>query len=83
MCIRDRQFIDDSASLFNSTSLPTSLDLADFDFSDGFIGSFDGAGLVSQISFSIDTLEVASVPEPSCFVLMMAATGYTTLLRRR
>jgi len=78
------QFIDTTASLFNSTSLPTSLDLADFDLVDGLISSFDDGASFRQISFSIDTLEVASVPEPSGLVLLlMAATGYTTLLRRR
>ena len=78
------QFIDTTASLYNSTLLPTSLDLADFDLVDGIISSFDDAGFVSQISFSVDTLEASSVPEPSCLVLLMlAAAGYTTFPGRK
>ena len=75
---------DSSGAAFNSNSLPTSLSLADFDFTIGLIEGTDSGGIFRQAEFSIDTLELASVPEPGCLtLLLLAATGYATVLRKR
>jgi len=77
-------FGDGGGAAFNSTSLPTNLNLADFGFTSGSIAGTDSAGIFRQAAFTIDTLELASVPEPGCLtLLLLAATGYTTMLRNR
>jgi len=78
------QFNDLSATAFDSTSLPTTLNLGDFDSSEGrFIGSEPG-GLFYFATFSIDTIEASAVPEPSSAALAgVVALGLIAVRHRR
>lgn len=80
----DSQFLtfgllDETGSVFDSTSLPLSIDFARFDT--GVVVAYDGnGGIVTAI---IDSLKPTTVPEPGSVTIFCAAAVFVRLWLRR
>jgi len=68
-------FVDFSSSTFDSPIIPASISLADFDAASGSIVGTNSEGVFNATSFSIGTIELASVPEPSSLFVFLKRRG--------
>jgi hypothetical protein len=76
---------DRTASVLNSLSLPTSLNLSDFDFRGLSIQEVDFSGGQYNVALELTSLtEVAAVPEPSTWAMMLLGfAGVSFMAYRR
>lgn len=82
------QFIDSTATAFDSTAIPTSLNLSDFNFAGGRVGGTEPSGQINPFfysaTFSIDSMQVTAIPEPSLTLLgSVVVLGMVVRGRRR
>ena len=79
-------FRDDDATVLDSTALPTSLNADSFELASGTINGTRPSGQLNPysyyVSFSVDSVSVMAVPEPSSFPLLLLV-GYLTATQRR
>jgi hypothetical protein len=72
-------FTDNDATAFDSILLPTSLDLGEFEIAEGTISGTRPSGQANPLfysaTFSIDTLTVSAVPEPSTMAFLACVAG--------
>ena len=80
-------FEDNQATAFNSTSLPTTLNLSVFETAQGTITGTRPSGNVNpffySVAFRMDTITATVVPEPASVALLWFACGGVMLNNRR
>lgn len=80
-------FTDNEATAFNSTMLPTSLDLSMFEISEGTISGTRPSGQFNpffyQAAFRIDSISAVAIPEPSSMAFVGGVTVLVVSRRRR
>lgn len=79
-------FTDNEATAFDSTMLPTALDLSMFEISEGTISGTRPSGQFNpffyQAAFRVDSISAVAIPEPSSLVVL-GGTVICCLIRRR
>jgi hypothetical protein len=69
------RFVDSTATAFSDDSLPTSLNLADFDESTALLMFQDGSANLFGVSAELTALRFTPVPEPAAWAMALAAAA--------
>lgn len=80
-------FTDFDLTAFSSTMLPTSLDLSQFEISEGTVSGTRPSGQANpffyQAAFRIDSITATAIPEPSAIAFLGCITVTASLRRKR
>lgn len=76
------RIFDSSAGSLSSTMLPSLSNIENFDFTEGEVSGTDTNGIFGLARYSIDSVSVVAIPEPSSSVLLLAGLASVIAMRR-